>query len=84
MYFVNNKMIGKVMLLPGVILNSGLRIPVHGKASNNPSELGWDLDSVPKLKIENPSIFCEINNLTYLNFNFIKAGIYRAKLLILN
>jgi hypothetical protein len=50
-YFVNNKMLGKVMLLPGVILNFGLCIPVHGKDSNNPPELGWDSSSVPKLKI---------------------------------
>jgi len=30
------------MLLSGVILNSGLCIPVYAKASNNPSEPGWD------------------------------------------
>jgi hypothetical protein len=73
MHFVNNKIIGKLMLLPGVILISGLRILDQGKAFSNPSELDWDLASAQKLKIENPSIFCEVNNSPYLNF--IKAGI---------
>ena len=44
-------MLGKAMLLPGVILKSGLCVPVHGKNSNNPPEPGWDSSSVLKLKI---------------------------------
>ena len=44
-------MLSKVMLLPGIILKSGLCVPVHGKDSNNPPELGWDSSSVLKLKI---------------------------------
>jgi len=44
-------MLGKVMLLPRVILDSDQCIPVHGKDSNNPLAPGWDASSVPKLKI---------------------------------
>jgi hypothetical protein len=65
-------MFGKAMLLPGVILKSGLCVSVHGKDSNNPLESGWNSSLAPKLK--NPLIFCEINNLLYPKINFTKAG----------
>ena len=52
------------MLLPGVNLHAGHAFPLMTRTSNCLSELGWDLASIPKFKIENQSILFDINNLT--------------------
>jgi hypothetical protein len=65
------------MLLPGVNLHAEYAFPLMTRASNSLSELGWDLSSIPKLKIENLSIFFKINDLLIAMATSAKWGFHR-------